>query len=243
MKERDDAKNELDELKRGGKRQGQRGREPRYFTPVGGLLMGLRANLCHTPATCLGFVLQTDVHKTTVCKWELVLDACLQQAVKNFYVARESELHMKGGFGLHNLRSDATNARIWHKRKLHAFEADSIYAISHGDGGGADGDDSDAASVSKVAIYESIHLGDLQVVADGSAKGCRSMIIKQCQSVGVPIWGDAVRGLEIPLAPGAHWPLHLLEELERQKLGRAPDSDLTSIFADNRCWTRSNWLL
>ena len=50
--ERDELKSELAEIRLGGKKQGSRkNTTPRFFTPLGGLSMGLRANLCHTPAS------------------------------------------------------------------------------------------------------------------------------------------------------------------------------------------------
>ena len=46
-------------------------------------------------------------------------------------------LSLHGGFAIHCVRCDATNARIWQRRKLHVMEGDSFICPNYGGGGGA----------------------------------------------------------------------------------------------------------
>ena len=217
---------EHDTLQRGGKRKPLSNRKaPRFFTPVGGLAMAIRCNLCHTPAACMGFVLMVDVHRDSVTKYEIVLDACLRRACAKWYERKEKELHSKGGFVIHATRSDATNARIWHRQKLHVFEGDSVYRFR---GAGEDGHDvgegGDGEQVEQVDNDESVYLGDLCVVQAGTGKACRSMLLKQTASIGMPTWQDNVKKLYVPYTgPPEAAPQTFLEELQRQRAAADPN--------------------
>ena len=50
-------RNELEELKAAGRMGGELGR---YFTVRGGMSLGMRSNLCHTPAMCMGLAMGQD---------------------------------------------------------------------------------------------------------------------------------------------------------------------------------------
>ena len=108
-------KKELQALKSGGKK-GKPSQE-RYSSFTGGLTLGPRCNLTHVPASCMSFVLQADVHRSTTTRWELLLDAALRGSSGNFYKSCEQLLHREGGFGLQSIRSDAKNAKTWHRKK------------------------------------------------------------------------------------------------------------------------------
>ena len=106
-----------------------------------------------------------------------------------------------GGFAIHTIRSDATNGRIWHRSKLHVTEVDSIYSVSSADD-----------------VVQTTILGDLLLVKSGSTELCRSMIEKQCLSLGMPLWLSVVEKVMIHPAIGEdHVQLLLYDELCRQK--------------------------
>ncbi len=114
--ERNQAIEQLQELQRGGKapvrRGSTKGTASKYFTPVGGLRVGLRANLCHTPAAYFAHVMEMDLSRYTVSRWEIVVDACLRKYRIDWHSARYEKLIQGGGYVVHALRSDATNAKI-----------------------------------------------------------------------------------------------------------------------------------
>ena len=111
------------------------------------------------------------------------------------------------GFIVHSIRSDATNARIWQRQKLHVTEVASAYALSESE------------------VVETAMISDLQVRMAGTAALARSILIKQCKSVGMPIWNDVAKDHTAALSPeniGAPAvPLHV--ELRRQMAVLVPD--------------------
>ena len=135
--------------------------------------MALKRNICNTPTALLGVHLQTDVHASTVARWETHLDNCLRSSSIGFYKQMEDELVERGGFVLHSVRSDATNARVWHQEKLHVVDVSSAYYPAP----------ADKSPVSQ----ESMYLGDLVVVPDGSGVTCRGMINNKCNPPAVLI--------------------------------------------------------
>ena len=184
----------LDARTSGGKKAPLRKRRgdaaPRYFSVRGGLVMALKRNICNTPTATLGVHLETDVNRTTVSRWEMHLDNCLRSSSVAFYQQIEDELQEGGGFALHSVRSDATNARVWHQEKLHVVEISSTYYVS---------------PLENPSPQESMYLGDLAVIPDGSGVTARGMIEKQMQSTGCPSWCAVLTKLGI--APDPDLPL------------------------------------
>ncbi len=111
---------------------------------------------------------------------------------------------------MHSLRCDATNAKIWHKRKLHVFEADSVYFIRWPADMGVE--------EPHRCFAESMFLGDLLVVNQGSGKATRSMILKQGKSCGLPMWPQALKDEAIPRTDGEEPSINIYNELMRQNV-------------------------
>ena len=142
-----------------------------FVSNRGGLALALRRNACNTPAAAMGIGLSIDCHGTSVIRWEHLLDGCFRAANAAFHDDIKGHLSQHGGFGVHLIRSDATNAKVRHQSKLHVLEFSSRYVIPNSD------DDMDATS-----------LGDFLVVPDSSGATCRSLILQQLKSCGPPTW-------------------------------------------------------
>ena len=152
---------QLQEMKAGGKKG-----KLRYFTRAGGINVAVKSNLSCTPASALGCSLEIDIHRTTVTRWEGTLDACLRASSKTFYDDSEAFLHDSGGYAWHVIRSDATNAKIWQKQKLHVCQVESFYLLRASDTG---------------EELDTSLLADLMVVNSSTGVACRAMIRKQCR--------------------------------------------------------------
>lgn len=85
----------------------------RYFCVRGGFNVALGRSLTNTAAYCVGLIMGTDADKKTIRNWELRLRAALQAAHREWLRAKECELADRGGFVVHRIRSDATNALAW----------------------------------------------------------------------------------------------------------------------------------
>jgi hypothetical protein len=105
-----------------------------------------------------------------------------------------------GSCALHLIRSDATNAAVWQKCKLHTCEAATV-VLYGGTAGGCAGADADAkdALQSAFAMHAHRRLADLQVVTDATGEGCFAMTCRQLENIGVPLWTSAgnVSGLAV----------------------------------------------
>lgn len=107
---------------------------------------------------------------------------------------------------VHLIRSDATNAAVWQRCKLHACEASSAFVPDSAQCAS----DADAESSVRDAFELNFNkkIADLQVVTDATGEGCFAMICSQVASTGLPLWSTvaAARALAaqsvLPLPPG-----------------------------------------
>ena len=155
-----------------------------WYTPRGGYLLAARRCLSNCAAYGLGFALTRNIHHTTVSRWEIKLRAAFVAAGRCFFHSATSELvqHRAGRepgwmFFINQYRSDATNAAVWQRSKLHVTEITSCFTPQ------PILEETPFAEVLRQAQRQTI-LGDLQVVKDGSAEGTFSCIRKQIKSIG-----------------------------------------------------------
>jgi hypothetical protein len=111
-----------------------RGKNSRWYTPRGGFLLAARRCLSNCAAYGIGFAIMRDVHHKTVCRWEIRLRAALVASSREFFRHATSEMahHAMSGepgfmFLINQYRSDATNADVWQRSKLHVTEVTSCF--------------------------------------------------------------------------------------------------------------------
>ena len=166
---------------------GKTGRKLTKFSIRGGLECGLRRNAQNTPTTAMGLSLRTDAHHSTVASWEVKFDAALRASSRWHYTQFEEGIMQLGGCATHLMRSDATNAKIWHNLSAHMSEYWSLYSVySLEDGGGVD-----------TELFQTKFLGDIQVIEDKSGRGVRDMLIHQSRSIGFPDWTKSIAKLGV----------------------------------------------
>ena len=140
------------------------------------------------------------------------MDACLRASNKSFYDDSEACLHDSGGYAWHVIRSDATNAKIWQRQKLHVCQVESFYSLQAADAG---------------EIEDTSLLADLMVVTSGTGVACRAMIRKQCRSTGMPLREDILKKVHTPPTPAeAQQRFTLVEYLRRQAAAVHPDQKI-----------------
>eukprot|EP00959_Pyramimonas_sp_CCMP1952_P098324 2055155-Pyramimonas_sp.AAC.2 len=142
--------------------------------------------MSNVAAHALGLCLGMDIHRTTVCRWEVWLRAALVASAKHFHASCRAEMALSTSglhVQLHCLRGDATNACIWNRQKLRCAELSSYYVL----GGVYPDTDWDAF---KSCISHRTILGDLQVVKGGGGEYTHSIVTKQMDSVGFHDWGS-----------------------------------------------------
>ena len=140
------------------------------------------------------------------------MDACLRASNKSFYDDSEACLHDSGGHAWHVIRSDATNAKIWQRQKLHVCQVESLYSLQAADAG---------------EIEDTSLLADLMVVTSGTGVACRAMIRKQCRSTGMPLWEEILKKVHTPPTPAeAQQRFTLVEDLRRQAAAVHPDKKI-----------------
>ena len=216
-------KKELDAARSGGKNKGPDGR---YFTARGGLSMALKRNLSNTPCSTMGIGLETNVHPSTVSRWELKLDGALRASSKQFYKDADANLQVQGGIAVHGIRTDSTNARVWHQHKLHVAEIISTYQLN-----------------GYTEPLDTCYLGDLLCVYDASGLACRSMVLQQLTSMGCPTWVESIDKLgRAPCGAGMTLPQRLKAQLRAHKdqgLERAHQMYVqTSDAGSEQLWLR-----
>ena len=168
---------ELESLRAAGKE----GKAKRYFSPRGGLTMALRRALANAPAVTWGLAMQTNISHKTVNRWEVILDNSLRASCRESTAEFMRGLETFGGYAIHLVRADATNAKMWHQCKAMLAEYQSLYCFDTDDHAGIE------------STYESNYMGDIQIVHDASGIGCRAMILHMCRSIGFPTWVAAVQ--------------------------------------------------
>jgi len=174
-----DLEDTLHELKSAGKV----GKTQSRFSPKSGLAMAIRRNMVNAPCDAMGLVISADVSRWTCARWEAILDNCLRGACRKAHAEATEFVRVLGGFAIHSIMTDATNARLWHQQKVLVGEYASMYLFK------PEASEGDAPCEGFFFKY----LGDLQIQSDGTAKAVRRMMFNQARSIGFPFWTDAIR--------------------------------------------------
>lgn len=161
-----------------------RGKKGRWYTPRGGFLLAARRCISNCAAYSVGLVIMRDLSHPTVTKWEIKFRAALVAASRMFVshavedIAQHLVSKADGWKFLYNsYRSDATNANVWQRSKLHCTEISTTFT------GAAVCDDSQLKHVIE-QLHSRTVLGDIQVVKDSTGEGTFACIRKQIQSIG-----------------------------------------------------------
>ena len=116
---------ELREIKLSGKA----GRKQTTLTPKAGLSIALRRNILNAPCDAMGLLEKSDSSRWTIARWEATLDSCLRAACRAAYKEGSNWMTELGGFAVHSVMTDATNARLWHQKKVMVGEYCSMYIV------------------------------------------------------------------------------------------------------------------
>ena len=153
-------------------------------------------------AGTVGLVLGVDLHRSTAYRWEELFEASLRSSSKEFF--KESETLMAIDHpdaplrtGYHCIRSDATNAKVLNRKKLHMCEISSCYSCD------ACGPTNGDLPKMIANTFESTLLADALVYDDCSGAGCYRMLHKQTSSVGAPSFHDAWERFGLDAVPSA----------------------------------------
>ena len=138
----------------------------------------------------VGIALGVDIHGSTVRRHETLLRAALHARNRQTYNGleyrlREPRYESGSGreslrIGMHCIRTDATNAKVWQRRKVNVLEVRSCYYFG------------DATAEFEHQVEELQCLADLQVLNTPgcSGAGLYSVILKQLRSANAPTWED-----------------------------------------------------
>ena len=81
-------------------------------------------------------LLSADIHRTTVCSWEIRARAALLAGARQWHGAQQTRLQLDPEppaaawrYELHSLRGGATNTQVWQKVKLRASQLHSYYIV------------------------------------------------------------------------------------------------------------------
>ena len=166
----------------------------RHMSVREGFAMALHRTICNIAARSTGLANKSDMHRSTVCDWEVKLRAALVEHTRFFYRTASEMIEYCSASAivdgppttpvicLHRYRADATNSCIWQKNKLHALELTSRYVFDELPASGCFDD---------VLIHDSgAHFADLQVCPHDNSSGEASyaLISKQILSLGAPLW-------------------------------------------------------
>jgi hypothetical protein len=161
-----------------------RGKKGRWYTPRGGFLLAARRCISNCAAYSVGLVLMRDLSHPTVTKWEIKFRAALVASSRLFVTTAVEDIthHLVSKadgwkFLFNSYRSDATNANVWQRSKLHVTDISTTYT------GAAVCDDSQLKHVIEELQSRTV-LGDIQVIKDSTGEGTFACIRKQIQSVG-----------------------------------------------------------
>ena len=171
----------------------KRGSGQRFFSVRGGLALALRRCVAKTTCSSLGLAMGTDMHRTTVARWELALRASRLSMMRAFYAAAYRSLEALGddeaedeaaccsnaySIATHCMECDATNSGLWKKtHKLHSLKVRSSFVTMRVRM------DSRWAEV-QANLHEKEMMGDLQLVKVISGFGALGMMHKQILSLG-----------------------------------------------------------
>ena len=204
----------------------KRGGKGKQLTTSGSLALALRCVLSSSAANKVGLALLEDVSKFKVNAAVNLLAASLLQRSRAFHRDCSDVLQdvrknaFAQGQGIHQIiaiawSSDATNAAVWRKSKVHTTE---IYA----------------KYIEDVNMLKTASLGecarslftvcDLQRVLSGTTESTYSLLRKQLLSAGCPLWPEVFpKDLSEALSFETHWP-------QMVKNAQDSKSSLTRIF-------------
>ena len=106
--------------------------------------MILRQLASGSTARRLGLALGIDAHRTTVCRWGILVNAALLAGSRLFYKTMQASMEalLPESFAakgtddrpwrqsLHVVSGDATNTLVWQKTKLHTLRVNSSYLVA-----------------------------------------------------------------------------------------------------------------
>lgn len=185
------------------------GRCKRYLSVRGGCWLVLRRLISGMSANRLGLALSIDIHRTSVCRWEMLFAASLLARVRHWYsemqralagpvISSTGEAEPMAGerhvrFATHWFCGDATNALVWQKTKIHTCRVESAYWCQELLKGKMPGSSAEVSKFmqlfSEVEVRRS--LCDLLEVGDGKGESTHALYKKHFQSVGCPHWTAA----------------------------------------------------
>ena len=166
----------------------KRGRGELFWTDRGGLSLALRRVLSNGGAATLGLALHTDVHRTTVCSWEVKLRAALLESSRLFNRACMQCLELDHAEGwilaIFHMSGDATNSMCWQKQKLRVAEVEASYLLA------PFAEDANWDSVlENLATHRT--MGSVQIVAGATGMHTHALATKQYLSTGAAPWSKA----------------------------------------------------
>jgi hypothetical protein len=171
--------------------------EGRYFSPRAGLSVAVRRMATQVSSRKFGLANAMDIHHTTVNRWEVMFNACLQASRKAWYSDREqivyaeletpAQPHRRMRYVTHTHKGDATNTTKF-KVKYHTTESKSIYFEMD-----AEPTTSWAELVKSKVMRKG--LGDLLEVKEGGALATYALYEKQIKSQGCPVWNRGAQAL------------------------------------------------
>ena len=166
----------------------KRGRGEFFWTDRGGLSLALRRVLSNGGVATLGLALHTDVHRTTVCSWEVKLRAALLESSRLFNRACMQCLELDDAEGwrlaIFQMSGDATNSMCWQKQKLRVAEVEASYLLA------PFAEDANLDSVlENLATHRT--MGSVQIVAGATGMHTHALATKQYLSTGAAPWSKA----------------------------------------------------
>ena len=148
-----------------------RGDKGRWYTPRGGFLLAARRCKSNCAAYSVGLVLMRDLSHPTVTKWKIKFRAALVASSRLFVTTAVEDIthHLVSKadgwkFRFKSYRSDATNANVWQRSKLHVTEISTTYT------GAAVCDDSQLKHVIEELQSRTV-VGDIQVIQGQHGRG------------------------------------------------------------------------
>jgi hypothetical protein len=171
----------------------KRGGKGKHLTISGSLALALRTILSSASANRVGLALLEDISDWKVTQSINLLAACIIQSSRMFHARCQADLHTKKldafcqgvlrfQISAFSFASDATNAAVWRKSKVHTTEIYSGYL-------------EDVSILNSLSFQNALRchfvLCDLQRVISGTTEGTYSLLKKQLESVGCPVWPES----------------------------------------------------
>ena len=167
----------------------------RFLTAQAGLRTALLRAAANMSAKKTGVALQTDMHHSTVTRWEVLLAASILAAGRaeradledhQVDVLRQPSDDVKRVITctVHAVCCDATNTAVWQKTKLHNLQVRSFYFCEN-----LASDIPLGELANHVEVVTS--MADLRPVVDSSVAGIHALMAAQVSSLGIKSWQDA----------------------------------------------------